>query len=176
MYSILLEGETQALENDIIVSMKASQPSAPGRHIPDEKIGRYFKHDGERTAVSQLALQAHADPLLGHAVLDGQGMYVTEVSPYTADLEWDDINDMDELQEVVGMLGRCVAKIHSCSDVDSDQTLINYSTELAIHGVLEGRVDQFAAYICDFGQQYGEVVRDDHRLFVDGFRNGLFGV
>lgn len=177
MFSVLIEGETQALENDIIISMKVAQPAAPSRHVPDEHIRAYFQHDGERTAVSQLALQAHADPLLGHAMLEGTGgMYVAEVSPYTADLEWDDINDMDELTEVVDMLGRCVAKIHSVSDVDSAQTLIDYSTELAIHGVLEGRVDDFAAHVCDFGQQYGEQVRDDHRLFVDAFRNGLFGL
>jgi uncharacterized protein (DUF2252 family) len=176
MFSVLIEGETQALENDIIISMKVAQPAAPSRFVPDAHVREYFAHDGQRTAVSQLALQAHADPLLGHALLDGQGMYVCEVSPYTADLEWDDINDLDELQEVVDVLGRCVAKIHSCSDVDSSQTLIKYSTELAIHGVLEGRVDQFAAHICDFGQNYGEVVRDDHRLFVDAFRNGLFGL
>ncbi|MFM2056124.1 MAG: hypothetical protein RLY71_509 [Pseudomonadota bacterium] len=176
MFSVLIEGETQALENDIIIGLKVAQPAAPSRYVPDERVRNYFTHDGQRTAVSQLALQAHADPLLGHALFDGQGMYVSEVSPYTADLEWDDINDLDELQEVVTVLGRCVAKIHSCSDVDSNQTLITYSTELAIHGVLEGRVDEFAAHVCDFGQNYGEVVRDDHRMFVDAFRNGLFGL
>ena len=171
LYSVLLEGETQALENDIIISIKHSQPAAPARFIDDPEIKAYFKHDGHRTAISQRALQAHADPLLGHATMDGRGMYVSEVSPYTADLDWDDINDVDDILQVVGYLGRCVAKIHCISDSDSDQTLIDYSTEDAIHGVLGGNEPDYADYMANFGEQYAAIVRSDHRLFVDAFRN-----
>ncbi len=169
--SILLEGETEALENDILISMKHAQPSAAARYVKDAKAAAYFKNEGERTAISQRALQAHADPFLGHATYDGKGMFVTEVSPYTADLEWDDLNDMDDILQVVESLGRCVAKIHCVSDDDSDQTLIAYSTEKAIHNILDGREADFVAYITDFGVQYAECVRNDHRLFVDAFRN-----
>ncbi|MBD3561166.1 DUF2252 family protein, partial [Planktothrix sp. FACHB-1355] len=97
-----------------------------------------------------------------------------EVSPYKGDLEWDGINTMDEILELVGYLGRAVAKIHCVSDVDSDHTLVPFQTEEAIHGVLKGREDKFVDAIVKFGEEYGEVVRDDHRLFVDAFRNHLF--
>lgn len=169
--SILLEGETEALENDILISMKHAQPSAAARYVNDARVKAYFKNEGHRTAVSQRALQAHADPFLGHTIYDGKGMFVTEVSPYTADLEWDDINDMDDMLQVVESLGQCVAKIHCVSDEDSDQTLIAYSTEKAIYGVLDGRESDFVQHMVDFGQQYAECVRNDHRLFVDAFRN-----
>ena len=169
--SILLEGETEALENDILISMKTALPSAAAQYVNDDKVKAYFKHEGHRTAVSQRALQANADPFLGYSTLDGIGMFVTEISPYTADLDWSDINDMDDLVHLVTDLGRCIAKIHCVSDVDSDQTLIDYSTEQAINGVLDGREAEFVAYMVDFGEQYADCVRTDHRLFVDAFRN-----
>jgi uncharacterized protein (DUF2252 family) len=169
--SVLLEGETEALENDTLISMKTALPSSAARYVNDEKVKAYFKHEGHRTAVSQLALQANADPFLGYSSLDGVGMFVTEVSPYTASLDWDDINDMDDLVQLVTELGRCIAKIHCVSDDDSDQTLINYSTDQAINSVLDGREAEFVAYMTSFGEQYADCVRNDHRLFVDLFRN-----
>lgn len=173
IYSILLEGENQALENDLILSMKNARPSAAEPFISGSDIKSYFKSEGHRTATSQRALQANADPFLGYATLDGGSMFVTEISPYTADLEWDDINDLDDILEVVENLGKCVAKIHCCSDDDSDQTLINYSIEEAINEVLDGREAEYVEYMTNFGEKYAERVRADHRLFVDAFRNHL---
>jgi len=171
MYSVLLEGETEALENDLVISMKVSLPSAVEQYIADPAIKAYFLHEGHRTAVSQRALQAHADPLLGHATLNGKGVFVCEVSPYTADLNWDELNDFDEMMEVTAALARCVAKIHCVSDEDSDQTLINYSTEQAINEVLNGRESDFVQHVTEFGEQYAACVRADHQLFADAFRN-----
>lgn len=88
-----------------------------------------------------------------------------------SDLDWSDINDFDEIVELLKFLGRAVAKIHCISDVDSDQTLIDVSTDEAISEALGGREDEFVAEIVDFGQQYGDVARDDHQLFIDAFRN-----
>jgi len=99
------------------------------------------------------------------------GQLVAEVSPYTADLEWDDINDMDDILPLLSFMGQAVAKIHCVSDVDSDQTLVPFSTDQAIHGVLKGHEDAFVAAMVAFGEGYGEIVRDDYRLFVDAFRN-----
>ncbi|MEQ1744818.1 MAG: DUF2252 domain-containing protein [Saprospiraceae bacterium] len=174
IYSILLEGETQALENDLIISMKIARPAAPANYVNDPEAATYFKHEGQRTTISQRALQSAADPFLGYTTFEGQGMFVTEISPYTADLDWDEINDMDDILQTVGYLGQCVAKIHCCSDDDSDQNLITYSIEQAINNVLDGRESEFVNYMVDFGESYATVVRDDHRLFIDAFRNHLF--
>ncbi|MFZ4477758.1 MAG: DUF2252 domain-containing protein, partial [Saprospiraceae bacterium] len=67
IYSILLEGETQALENDLILSMKIAQPSAASKYVNDPEAAQYFVNEGHRTAVSQRALQANADPFLGYS-------------------------------------------------------------------------------------------------------------
>ena len=62
---MLIEGFNQALDNDIVLSMKQGNVAAPSRVVDDEEMHDWFKHHGHRTAVSQRALQAHADRLLG---------------------------------------------------------------------------------------------------------------
>jgi uncharacterized protein (DUF2252 family) len=173
-YNVLVEGPTQALENDIIIYMKQAAPAAPSRAVTDQPIRDYFQHDGHRTVISQRALQAYADPWLGYTTLDGKGQLVAEASPYVTDLDWDDINDVDEIVQVLAYLGQAVAKIHCVSDTDSDQTLVPFSTDQAISEVLDGREDEFVREMTEFGQGYGNIVRDDYRLFVDAFRNRMF--
>jgi uncharacterized protein (DUF2252 family) len=124
--------------------------------------------------ISQRALQAHADPWLGYTTLNDVGHLVDEASPYKEDLDWENINTLEEILEVLGYLGQAIAKIHCVSDDDSDQTLVPFSTEQAIHAVLAGREDEFVEAMVRFGEKYGEIVRHDHRLFVDAFRNHRF--
>ncbi|MDQ3705854.1 MAG: DUF2252 domain-containing protein [Chloroflexota bacterium] len=170
-YNVLVEGNTQALENDIIIYMKQAQTASPSRVIEDRNIKSYFQHDGHRTVLSQRALQAYADPWLGYTTLDGAGQLVAEASPYVGDLDWTDINDMDDILELLAYLGQAVAKVHCVSDVDSDLTLVPFSTDKALNAVLEGREEEFVNSMVRFSESYGDVVRDDYRYFVDAFRN-----
>ena len=96
-YNILLEGHSDALENDVVIYIKQAQTPAVSRHITDSSIREYFQHEGHRTVISQRALQAHADPWLGWTELDGAGQLVAEVSPYAVDLDWGDIDDPEEI-------------------------------------------------------------------------------
>ena len=171
-YSLLVEGRTQALENDVILSMKQGNVPAPSRVVDDEAIREYFSHQGHRTAVSQRALQAHADPWLGWCELRGVGQVVAEVSPYDEDIEWGQVSDLDEILPLLRYLGEATAKVHCVSDAGSDQALVDFQTEEAIMKVVDGRESEFADDLVDFGRAYGEQARDDHRLFVDAFRNG----
>ena len=170
-FNALLEGHSQALENDIIVYMKQATVAAPSLAVPDERIKSYFTDDAIRTVVSQRALQAYADPWLGNTTVFGKGYLVAEASPYTMDLDWSDINHVDDVVQVLTYLGQAVAKIHCVSDEESDQTLVPFSTEAAIGQVIAGRDDEFVEHLVEFGEGYGAVVRDDHTLFVDAFRN-----
>ena len=171
-YSLLVEGRTQALENDVILSMKQGNVPAPSRVVDDEAIREYFSHQGHRTAVSQRALQAHADPWLGWCELRGVGQVVAEVSPYDEDIDWGQVSDLDEILPLLRYLGEATAKVHCVSDAGSDQELVDFQTEEAIMKVVDGRESEFADDLVDFGRAYGEQARDDHRLFVDAFRNG----
>jgi uncharacterized protein (DUF2252 family) len=171
-YTVLIEGFNQALDNDVVLSMKQGNVAAPGRVVDDREVHDYFEHQGHRTAVSQRALQAHADPLLGYTDIDGVGFVVSEISPYAADLDWSELTEPDELEEVIEQLGQAVAKVHCVSDTDSDQSLVDFQTEEAIVAVIGDDEADFVADIVTFGLEYAAVVRDDHRHFVEAFRGG----
>jgi uncharacterized protein (DUF2252 family) len=171
-YNLLLEGHTQALENDVIIYMKQAQVPAVARWIDDERVRSYFLHQGHRTAESQRALQAHADPWLGYTSLNGVGQLVAEVSPYAADLDWSDVNEPDELSGVITDLGRAVARMHSVADDESSHDLVDFSTEEAIVASVDKDEAGFVQHLADFAHRYGEQARDDHQDFVDLFRNG----
>jgi len=171
-YNILVEGPTQALENDVVLSMKQGNVASPSRIVDDEHIERYFKHHGHRTAVSQRALQAHTDPWLGYTEIDGVGFVVSELSPYVEDLDWSDLTEPEQMTPVLDYLGRATAKVHCVADKDSDPDIVNFQTEDEIVEALGGSEEEFVEEMVDFGARYSEIVRDDHRLFVDAFRNG----
>jgi uncharacterized protein (DUF2252 family) len=174
-YNVLVEGYSQALDNDVVLSMKQANVPAVSRFVDTDDVEGYFEHEGHRTVVSQRALQVHTDPLLGHTSLDGRGFVVSEVSPYELDLDWSDLNEPDEMALVVESLGRASAKVHCASDEDSDQDLVEFQVENAIADVLDGRRDEFTADIVDFGIDYAGRVRRDHAQFVSAFREGEIG-
>ena len=174
-YNLLLEGYDQALENDVVISMKQANVPALSRVIDIADAQAYFEHEGHRTTISQRALQVHSDPFLGYTTLKGVGYVVGELSPYEADLVWDDINEPEEMQVLLADLGRATAKIHCASDADSDESLVRFQTEYAIVDALKDREDEFVADLVDFGITYAARVRKDHALFVDAFREGRIG-
>ncbi len=171
-YNILVEGPTQALENDVVLSMKQGNIAAPSRVVHDERIEGYFEHHGHRTAASQRALQAHADPWLGHTEIDGIGFVVSELSPHVEDIDWSDLTEPEEMAPVLAYLGRATAKVHCVADEDSDPAIVDFQTEDEIVEAVSGNEEEFVREMVDFGIAYSEVARDDHRLFVDAFRNG----
>jgi uncharacterized protein (DUF2252 family) len=175
-YNVLVEGYSQALDNDVVLSMKQANIPAVSRFVDTSEVDAYFEDEGHRTSVSQRALQVHTDPLLGHTVVGGVGYVVSEVSPYEVDLDWGEINEPDDMREVVDLLGRATAKIHCASDEDSQQDLVDFDVEAAIAKSLQGRRNEFVAWLCDWGIDYAVRVREDHALFVDAFREGRVGI
>ena len=175
-YNVLVEGYSQALDNDVVLSMKQANVPAVSRFVDTSGVDSYFEHEGHRTVVSQRALQVHTDPLLGHTSVDGVGYVVSEVSPYEVDLYWSEINEPDDMRDVVDLLGRASAKIHCASDEDSQQDLVDFQVEEAIVRSLQGRRKEFVSWLGDWGIAYAERVRADHALFVDAFREGRVGI
>ena len=175
-YNVLVEGYSQALDNDVVLSMKQANVPAVSRFVDTADVDAYFTHEGHRTVASQRALQVHTDPLLGYTDLDGVGYVVSEVSPYEIDLDWGELPEPDEIAGVVDLLGRATAKIHCASDEDSDQDLVDFQVEEAIAAGVQGRRREFVTWLTDFAMTYAGTVRADHALFVDAFREGKVGV
>ncbi|MDQ3786413.1 MAG: DUF2252 domain-containing protein [Actinomycetota bacterium] len=170
-YNVLVEGHTQALENDVVLSMKQGNVPAPSRIVDEPRIQSYFENEGHRTAVSQRALQAHADPWLGHTAVDGKGFVVTELSPYACDLDWSELTEPTDMAPVMAYLGRATAKMHCVSDSDSEQTLVDFQSEEAIASVITDEAE-FTETLTRFAMSYAAQTREDHSLFVNAFRGG----
>ena len=175
-YNLLLEGHSQALDNDVVLSMKQANVPAVSRFVDQQRVESHFENEGHRTVVSQRALQVHTDPLLGHTVLAGEGYVVSELSPYEIDLDWDELIEPDEISEVVVLLGRATAKVHCASDEDSEEDLVEGQVEDAIAAAVEGRRRELTGWLTDWAIGYADRVRDDHARFVDAFRSGRIGV
>ncbi|GGB87694.1 hypothetical protein N798_07090 [Knoellia flava TL1] len=175
-YVLLLEGHSQALENDAVVQMKQASVPALSRFVDSEAIEAAFEHEAHRTVVSQRALQAHTDSLLGHTTIDGVGYVVSEISPYEVDLPWADLTEPDEIGVVVRQLGQATAKIHCASDEDSHQDLVDFQVEEAVAASVEGGRTEFCEWVAARGMEYAAQVRTDHALFVEAFRAGGFGL
>ena len=173
-YNVLIEGYNQALENDIVLTVKQGNVAAASRIVLDPSVREFFEHEGHRTVVSQRALQVHTDPFLGHTTVDGVGFVVAEVSPYEADLDWSDITEPEQIAPVLDSLGRATAKIHCVSDQDSNEDLVDFQTEHAIARAIGEDPREFIDDLVDFGVSYAVKARRDHALFVDAFRDGEF--
>jgi uncharacterized protein (DUF2252 family) len=171
-YNVLLEGYDQALENDVVLSVKQGNVPAPSRIVTDPEIRGYFSHEGHRTATSQRALQSHVSQFLGYTDIRGTGFLVAELSPYELDLDWEDLTEPDEIRPVLVQLGQATAKLHCVGDADSDHTLVPFQMEDAITAMIGGRREEFVADLVDFAHRYAARTQEDHRLFVDAFRAG----
>ena len=179
-YNVLIEGFTQALDNDVVLTLKQGNVAAPSRVVDDPDLHTRFEHHGHRTALSQRALQAHADRFLGWANMpvNGRptGFVVSEYSPYQTDLAWDEITEPDQIGPLVEQLGRATAKIHCVSDDESEEGLVDFSVEEVIAAAVDGRVEDFVTELTQFAQAYARRAQDDHRLFVEAFRAGGFAL
>ncbi|SDF50927.1 Uncharacterized conserved protein, DUF2252 family [Klenkia brasiliensis] len=171
-YTVLLEGYDQALENDVVLSLKQAGTAAPSRVVTDPEVRALFRHEGERTVSAQRAMQAHASPFLGHTVIRGVGFLVSELSPYENDLDWEELIEPEEITEVVGQLGRATAKIHCIGDADAEHEAVDVQVEEAVTAMVGDRREELISDMVDFAHTYAARVRTDHRLFVDAFRAG----
>jgi uncharacterized protein (DUF2252 family) len=171
-YNVLLEGYDQALENDVVLSIKQGNVPAPSRIVTDPRIRDYFDHEGHRTATSQRALQSHTSQFLGYTDLRGTGFVVAELSPYELEIDWEDLTEPDEIRPVLVQLGRATAKLHCVGDADSDHALVPFQTEEAVMAMIGDRREEFVADLVAFAHEYARGVQEDHRLFVDAFRAG----
>jgi uncharacterized protein (DUF2252 family) len=109
-YTFLIEGRSETLENDIILYMKPAQKSAVSYVIKNEDLEQYFKHDGLRTVLCSYAMQASTPRWLGYTTLNSIPCMVDAVTAHSQDLDWTDINDLNDILEVVQYIGRAMGR------------------------------------------------------------------
>jgi hypothetical protein len=90
--------------------MKPAQKSAVSYVIKNEDLEQYFKHDGLRTVLCSYAMQASTPKWLGYTTLNSIPCMVDAVTAHSQDLDWTDINDLNDILEVVQYIGRAMGR------------------------------------------------------------------
>ncbi|CAF0805197.1 unnamed protein product [Adineta ricciae] len=185
-YNVLIEGRTEALETDVVIYMKPATKSAVATVINNPDVEQYFKHDGLRTVLCAYAMHAVTTRWLGYSTLNNEvPLFVDEIATHGKDLDWTDINDLEEIRQTAEILGKAMAKIHCAADVDSIDRekhgaqhtdlipfgIIPRHSEVVIRDAIAGRDEEFVKDMVSFGMAYGNATRRDHRLFFEAFRN-----
>ena len=174
-YNFLIEGVSQALDNDVVLSMKQANVPAISRFVDSGAVEAYFDNEGHRTVVSQRALQVHTDPMLGYTELDGVGYVVSEVSPYEVDLDWAASPTPTTSSRSWGCSGGPPPR--STAPRTRTATRTSSTSRSRRRSSLGGdRREELVAWVSDFGIGYADQVRRDHTLFVDAFREGRIGI
>ncbi|WP_342437799.1 DUF2252 family protein [Paenibacillus sp. FSL L8-0436] len=168
-YYILIEGgSSQEDTDDTILEVKEVRVPVPAYFMPySESFWSTFGHQGKRVAATQQAMHHKADPYLGFLTMDGRDFYVRERSPYKKSLKLKDIATVDDMLQVVEVMGSLTAKMHARADADVDQGILSYHSEKEIAKAMGPDPDAFARYISQWAYGYATQVEKDFVMFTE---------
>ena len=176
-YNVLVEGYSQALDNDVVLSMKQANIPALSRFVDTSEVDAYFEHEGHRTVgqparaagAHRPAARPHARRrrrlrrLGGLALRGGPRLGARSTSPTTC-----------------ARSSTCSAGRPRRSTAPPTRTASRTSStsrsRRPSRSRCEGRRNEFVTWLCDWGIEYAVRVREDHALFVDAFREGRVGI
>jgi uncharacterized protein (DUF2252 family) len=172
MFTFLIRGESDSADDDIVIITKVARPSVVMPYVNTNPFPEgHIRNEAMRCILGQRAMQVNADPLLGHFEYNENNFYACELSPYEENVNLDEIHSSKEFLSVLSQMGQATAKIHAISDRDADASLVPYSADKEISGVIAGREEQFLNEVCDFALSYAKTVEDDYKVFLEALRN-----
>ncbi|MFD2925723.1 DUF2252 family protein [Halobacillus naozhouensis] len=162
-YYIMIAGEGN---KNIILEAKEARTPIPAYFFPyDETFWKDHQHQGRRVVHTQQAMHHKADPYLGYMTINGHDFYVRERSPFTNELNTDDLQELDSMLETVKTMAKITAKIHARADVDIEDGLMNHHSEEAILHEIESNRNEFIQQLTLWSAYYQKVVESDFHLF-----------
>lgn len=163
-FYILIEGtHDDAHFDDIILEAKEARTPIPAYFFPYEET--LHQHQGERVMDTQKAMHHMADPYLGYFTMNGRDFYVRERSAYDKDLKESHLQDYDDMDKTVKIMGKITAKIHARADEDIDNGLLEYHSEEEILKAIGDDKDGFVKELQVWSTFYQRHVEEDYRLF-----------
>ncbi|NES75626.1 MULTISPECIES: DUF2252 domain-containing protein [unclassified Okeania] len=178
-YYVLIEGKTDALDDDHILDIKHQFQPAP----TDELFSLYdrinywkiFNNSAQRHALAYKALIKDADDFLGWIKLvdnnpidgDFSGDYsVREISPYKKSLKIKNLIDKNSFIEVAQQWGKILATNHARADKDFDKKLVSTSFEKQVKKITDGKHQEFRKLVREIAFKYAQQVEADYDNFV----------
>jgi uncharacterized protein (DUF2252 family) len=176
-YYILIEGGMeQADADDTVLEVKEVRAPVPAYFLSySESFWHSFAHQGKRVSATQQAMHHKADPYLGFLTVGGRDFYVRERSPYKKSLKLEDISGVEELTQVLEVMGSLTAKMHARADADVDKGILDYHSEQEISRAMGPDPDAFTTYLAEWAYGYAGQVEKDYIMFKDWIseQNGI---
>lgn len=154
-YVAMLEGSSP--DDVLFLQLKQARRSVLAEYVHGDKA--LHKHQGQRVAEYQQALQTVSDPLLGFTSVDGRDYYVRQFRNMKGTIPLDSIGPT-ALSDYAGIVGHLLAKGHARTSGAS-----------MIAGYL-GRNDKALDAFATFAQRYADQNEADHAMLVEAARNG----
>ena len=111
-FYVLIEGDTDALDDDVILDVKEQGKAPIYRHMSKEEQDEYdqiFPDDGERHALAFRALSEHPDQYLGWFSKGDKSFSVKERSPFKADFPTEKLETKPQLYFMADLWGKVLA-------------------------------------------------------------------
>ncbi len=166
-YYILIEGDTDAHDDDVILDVKEQGKPPLYRHMNKSEKNEYdqvYPHEGERHAKATFALAEHPDKYLGWLSLGEKEFSVKERSPYKSDFPTNKLDTADSLcfmAEIWGTILACRHKRASFILNGEAHEMPKKMKELA-----KGRKKDFCKFVSSVAIQYALRVNQDYDYFL----------
>jgi uncharacterized protein (DUF2252 family) len=142
-YCVYFEGNNPA--DPLFLQVKEEPDSAYTHYLPDAHSAR---HNGQRTAEGQRAMQFQSDPFLGWTHIRGRQFLVRQLNDHKGSIELEDLSG-GGLEAYAEVCGELLARGHARS-----------GDPLTIAGYL-GSGDGFAQALSKFGSLYANQTEKD---------------
>ncbi|MFY0605371.1 MAG: DUF2252 family protein [Cyclobacteriaceae bacterium] len=166
-YYILLEGDTDSEDDDIILDMKEQGKPPLYRHMNQnekEEYNRIFPNEGERHARAFSALAEHPDRYLGWISMEGKTFSIKERSPFKSDFPSEKLSKPKQLYFMADIWGTLLASRHKrASYALNDEA---HEMPEAIAALTSSKEFEFTDLVCSIGWQYAERVSKDYDVFL----------
>ncbi|PEZ46731.1 hypothetical protein CN345_00005 [Bacillus thuringiensis] len=172
IFYVLIEGDTEEPEDDIVLEVKEQQLPAMFAEGPlsKEKYNRWFTSHAERTRIATLATGMKVDAHLGTLYTQGRSYSVKKLSPWYHEFESADFHQLSDIEEFVQYAAIAFARMHARADQDYNPSYVpHHFAENAL--AFMNKNPQFHQQLLQWSEDYYHQVVEDYTLFQELVRS-----
>jgi len=166
-YYILLEGDTDSADDDVILDMKEQGKPPLYRHmnvLEKEEYRRVFPNEGERHARAFRALAEHPDLYLGWITMDDKTFSVKERSPFKSDFPSNKLKQEEDLYFMSGVWGALLASRHKRASYVLNKEA--HEMPIMVKKMTSKKRGEFKKLVSSIALLYADRVAEDYQCFL----------
>ncbi len=165
-YYVLLEADSDAHDDDVILDMKEQGKPPLHRHMNEAEKKEYdqvYPIEGERHAMAFTALAEHADRYLGWTTIGDTSFSLKERSPFKCDFPTENLKKPKQLYFMAKVWGKLLASRHKRASYVLNDTA--HEMPETFKSLVEGREREFKALVSSVALRYADRVTEDYEIF-----------